>query len=122
MIKTVLLIGDDFKNLVLIKINLQSIVNWKIFITDSISEAIFEAYIKPPDVVLLDINVPRANMVKVVFILRKNSTTKHIPIIIFMDRPWEISERGCIHFGIKGIISKPFDRLTLLDQIIQTID
>ena len=118
MIKTILLIGDDFKNLVLIKINLQSIVNWRIFITDSI----FEAYIKPPDVVLLDINVPRANIVKVVFILRKNSTTKHIPIIIFMDRPWEISERGLIHFGIKGIISKPFDRLTLLDQIIQTID
>ena len=120
MLKTILLIGDDFEILLLIKIDLEPIVDWKIFIANSICEAVLKAQTKCPDVILLDINSPQTNMIKVIFILHKNYITKHIPIILLTDRPWEINNQGCIHLGIKGIVPKPFERLALVDQVMRT--
>jgi len=70
-----------------------------------------------PDLILLDINMPRMDGFQVLRTLRTNTDTLDIPVILFSaDRPRELPSNHNADF-----IAKPFDPSDLLSKVLQTL-
>ncbi|MDP2653137.1 MAG: response regulator [Candidatus Omnitrophota bacterium] len=71
-----------------------------------------------PDVILLDIILPKMHGFEVCKELRKREDTKHIPIVIVSGTGLEeVAEREP-DLGVNGVITKPYD-LNKLDEAIK---
>lgn len=74
-----------------------------------------------PDVVLLDWMMPGMDGPEVCRRLKEDPATMHIPVIFVTARSQQAEiERG-LSLGAAGYITKPFDALTLGDQVRQIL-
>src|ERR1051325_11857130 len=62
----------------------------------------------PPDLVLLDLNLPVVDGVEVCRILRSESDTRQLPIIMLTARGGEDDRVNGLEVGADNCISKPF--------------
>ena len=69
-----------------------------------------------PDLVLLDIKLPKRNGIEVCSELKKDVATKKIPIILISASSNEI-EKGKCAGGADGFLKKPFEPHELFDAI-----
>ena len=88
---------------------------YRVLIAEDGLKAIELAELKP-DLVLLDIMMPRINGFDVAAVFKNNPKTKHIPIIIVSII--ENRERG-YQVGVEGYFTKPIDFPELLTFIEQ---
>jgi len=71
-----------------------------------------------PDIILMDIEMPKVNGIKALRHLKQNKITQHIPVIVFTATSdfIEAFDAGAIDF-----IHKPFNNITLITRIKSTI-
>src|SRR5690349_6759570 len=81
---------------------------------DSALKAVAE---RPPDLVLLDLNLPVLDGVEVCRILRSRSETRQLPIIILTARGAEDDKVTGLEIGADDYISKPFSLRELTARI-----
>ncbi|TAK30079.1 MAG: response regulator [Chloroflexota bacterium] len=81
------------------------------------SQAINRAESEPPDLVLLDLNLPDIDGLLVCQALRADPRTAHIPIIVLTARDGVENERKSRAAGASEYVSKPFDVHTLLGRV-----
>ena len=62
----------------------------------------------PPDLVILDLNLPVLNGLEVCRILRSRSDGKHLPIIMLTARTTEDDRVGGLEMGADDYVTKPF--------------
>jgi DNA-binding response OmpR family regulator len=72
---------------------------------------------RPPDLVLLDLNLPVLDGVEVCRILRSRAETRHLPIIILTARGAEDDKVTGLEIGADDYISKPFSLRELTARI-----
>lgn len=70
-----------------------------------------------PDLVLLDIIMPKMNGYEVCKALKDNPETKDLPVIIFTASGQRDLEKKCLSMGAKGVIMKPFEAAELLELV-----
>lgn len=117
--RSVLIIDDDPDTLLLIKMGLQLNLDWKIITANSAEEGIFKAKAHYPDVILSGIDTPQIDGTQMLRALRESSVTKNIPVI-FLTGIWnEINAQKYAHLGVKTVISKPCNFLTLANHILK---
>jgi CheY-like chemotaxis protein len=80
-------------------------------------EAIQVAISEIPDIILLDVMMPKLDGFEVCKKLRKNSSTAHIPIFLITALDDRDSKIRGIDMGADDYISKPFDRIEILAKI-----
>jgi DNA-binding response OmpR family regulator len=73
-----------------------------------------------PDVILLDLMLPKLDGYKVCRLLKFDDRFKHIPIIILSARTQEGDQALALEMGANRFISKPYDFSEILD-IIETL-
>jgi diguanylate cyclase (GGDEF)-like protein/PAS domain S-box-containing protein len=71
-------------------------------------EAIAFAVENPPDIILLDIMMPKMNGYEVCVKLRENNSTSDIPVILITALADEKSEEYALKLGVVDYITKPF--------------
>lgn len=81
---------------------------------DSALKAVAE---RPPDLILLDLNLPVLDGVEVCRILRSRTDTKQLPIIILTARGAEDDKVTGLEIGADDYISKPFSLRELTARI-----
>ncbi len=115
--KPVILIVDD------IPVNIQLIqgyltaVGYQTVVAQNGEEAIFRVREALPDLILLDVMMPKINGLETCRILKRNQQTQHIPIIMVTAlNELDDKIRG-IEAGADDFISKPFNRLELLARV-----
>ena len=72
-------------------------------------EAIARIQEKPPDLVILDVVMPRMNGFEVVRELRENEETKHLPVVFCTQKYTEIAKAWGIELGADAYVSKPIE-------------
>ncbi len=71
----------------------------------------------PPDLILLDIMMPKIDGFEVFKRLRANPKTKNIPVVILTAAAYSASEEELLKAGVDDYLAKPFEAKDLLEKI-----
>ena len=81
------------------------------------AEALEKVTAETPDLILLDLMLPKVNGYEVCMKLKEDSLTRHIPIIM-LSAKGEIKDKVLgIEIGAEDYVTKPFDLLELKTRI-----
>lgn len=84
---------------------------------ESGAEAVVAAAEWSPQLILLDVMMPRMDGPTTLSQLRKNPRTSDIPVLFMTARAQTREVEQFIALGAQGVISKPFDPMTLADEV-----
>lgn len=70
-----------------------------------------------PDVILLDVEMPRMDGYELLATLRQQQTVRHIPVVMITSRTGEKHRRKALDLGASEYLTKPYQDETLLDYI-----
>jgi CheY-like chemotaxis protein len=118
MAKTVLIFEDEPKNLKLLRDLLQRFGYATIEATDG-EQGISLARAKRPDLILMDVMMPKMDGLEATRILKADAITKDIPIIALTSFAMKGDKEKALEAGCNGYIAKPFDVKELLTIIGQ---
>ena len=120
--KHILVIEDDKGIQTITKFSLEMEQEWQVTTAFGGKEGLCKAKNLHPDVILLDIVMPDINGLEIVKELQNNQATKKIPIILFTAKVIGNDRLKLQNRGIIGVITKPFDCLTLSATISDLLD
>lgn len=118
MAKTVLIVEDEPKNLKLVRDLLLRFGYETIDATDG-EQGIALARVKRPDLILMDIMMPKMDGLEATRILKADAVTKDIPIIALTSFAMKGDKEKAFEAGCNGYIAKPVDIKELLSLIEQ---
>ena len=116
--KKILIVDDEADLVKMMKIRLE-VSNYEVITASDGEEGIKQAEAGNPDVILLDIMMPKKDGYTLLRELKNKETTKSIPVIVITGKPgmkdlFEIE-------GVKDYIIKPFEKEDLLSRINITL-
>lgn len=117
MKKKRILLVDDEKDLVdMIKLRLEA-NDYEVIMAHDGQEALDKARREKPDLIILDLMIPKMDGYKVCRMLKFDEKYKNIPVILFTARAQEKDIALGKEVGGDAYITKPFDPLILLGKI-----
>ena len=117
---SVLIIDDDSQTIKALSLILGS--DYTIYIDINGQDAIESAEIFVPDVILLDILMPKMDGYEVIKTLKKSEKTKNIPIIIISGLTDEDSKEKGFALGAVDYITKPFSITEIKQKVEKQIE
>ncbi len=116
-LESILLVEDEQDIRVIARMALEKVGGFTVEIRKSGREAVERARDFAPDLILLDVMMPGMDGPATLEALRANAATSDIPVIFISARvqPREVSEY--LSLGVIGVIPKPFDPMTLADEV-----
>lgn len=118
----ILVIDDEERIQEVIQISLEILNGWEIFTASSGSEGLLKAQNHQPDAILLDVSMPEMDGFATLEKLRSNSTTQAIPVIFLTAKVQLADRQRFAELGLAGVITKPFDPLTLAAQVTAALE
>lgn len=100
---------------------LLSVLGYEVVCADNGQHGVDLALSWLPDVILMDIRMPVMDGVEATRLIRQNSTTAHIPVIVLSAFTDQKTRDECNQVGVNGFLAKPISihKLTrLLEQIL----
>jgi DNA-binding response OmpR family regulator len=113
----VLVVEDERDIADLIKHTLERGGDIEVAIASSGDHALQAAAAEPPDLILLDLNLPVLNGLEVCRLLRGRPATKHVPIIILTARTSENDRVIGLDVGADDYVTKPFSTRELAARV-----
>lgn len=114
--KTILIIDDhdDIRENIA---EILSLAGYNTLTAENGKKAIEIALKKNPDLIVCDIMMPELDGYGVLHLLRKNTSTEHIPFIFLTAKTERVDFRKGMEMGADDFITKPFDDIELLNAI-----
>lgn len=119
--KLILLIDDEEDIREVAQLSLEMVGGWQVITGSSGSEAIAKAEIEQPDAILLDVMMPNLDGFATFERLQANKATQQIPVIFLTAKVGSDDRRRFFELGVNGVITKPFDPMSLATQIETTL-
>jgi CheY-like chemotaxis protein len=117
MIRRILIIDDEPDIREATQVCLEVSKGWSVTTASSSQEGLAKAASEQPDAVLLDVMMPDMDGLETFEQMRLNPKTQHIPIILLTAKAQPDDRRRFTQLDITAVITKPYDPLTLADQI-----
>ena len=117
----ILIADDDPDILMLLASRLKSNM-FDVVTAQDCNTAVKKAYAEAPDLILLDIRMPRVGGIKTFSNLKLYSRTENIPVIFITAFPGEEVEKEVRSMGANDFIAKPFDTEELLAKIKKALN
>lgn len=95
--------------------------NYEVITASDGQEGLDRARREKPDLIILDLMLPKLDGYKVCRMLKFDEKYKHIPIIMFSARVQESDKKTGMEVGADGYITKPFEASMLLEKIEELI-
>jgi len=112
-----ILIGEDTPEIAyLMKVTLQA-AGFSIDVTHDGAECLRRARETRPDLVLLDIMMPKMHGIEVLKALRRDAATADIGIIICTAKDFRGDLEECLERGATGLLTKPFEVAALVSTV-----
>jgi two-component system OmpR family response regulator len=116
-IAKVMIVDDDEDIRVVSEIAVRRLGSWEVVLAASGEEALAKARREQPDVILLDVMMPDIDGPTTVKKLREEPTTASIPVIFLTAKVQSHEIERYLALGAIGVIRKPFDVMTLPEEI-----
>jgi len=117
MTKLILIIDDEPDIREATQVCLEVAKGWRVITASSSQEGLNIAEAEHPDAVLLDVMMPDMDGLATFQQLRENPATQDIPVILLTAKAQAVDHRHFKQFDVAAVIVKPYDPLTLAEQI-----
>jgi CheY-like chemotaxis protein len=112
-----LLIDDEDDIREVASLSLEMTQGWKVTAANGGARGIELAASCAPDAILLDVMMPDMDGPNTLRALRSQESTRSIPVIFLTAKVQAADRERFLKLGVRGIIAKPFDPMTLGEQI-----
>jgi CheY-like chemotaxis protein len=113
----ILIIDDEADIREVAALSLETVAGWGVFTASSGAQGLAVAIKEQPDAILLDVMMPGMDGPTTFREIRKNPATAHIPVLLLTAKVQSSDQRRFADLGVNAILFKPFDPLTLSEQI-----
>ena len=117
MPRKILIIDDEDDIREVAALSLESVAGWDIVTASSGSQGLARAIEHQPDAILLDVMMPGMDGPTTSRELRKNPATANIPVLLLTAKVQSSDQRRFADLGVESVLFKPFDPMTLANQI-----
>lgn len=119
--KKILVVDDETQLMNMVKIRLEA-NNYLVLTAYDGREALEKARKDKPDLIILDLMLPKMDGYKVCGLLKADARYKKIPIIMFTARAQESDKKMSEEAGAEAYITKPFESQVLLSKIKELLE
>jgi DNA-binding response OmpR family regulator len=116
MAKRILLVDDERDLIEMVTFRLEA-AGYQVIKAFDGQEALNKAKKEKPDLIILDLMLPKMDGCKVCGLLKSDARYNKIPIIIFTARAQESDQKTDMEIGANAYITKPFDSNILMAKI-----
>ncbi len=95
--------------------------NYEVITAKDGVDAVSQLHELTPDLMLLDIEMPRMDGYELATHVRNNERLKHIPIIMITSRTGEKHRKRAMDIGVNRYLGKPYQETDLLENIEKTL-
>jgi DNA-binding response OmpR family regulator len=120
MAKKILLVDDEQALLEMVKMRLET-NGYDVITAGDGQEALDTARQEKPDLIILDLMLPKMDGYKVCALLKKDSRYASIPILMFTAKAQQDDVKIGEEVGANGYITKPFEPQALLAKIKEVL-
>ena len=113
MAKLILIVEDEPRNLTLLR-DLLQVSGYKTIEATDGKQGVELAKSKKPDLILMDVQMPKMDGLEATRILKADTTTGNIPILALTSYAMKGDEERILQAGCDGYLAKPFDIQELL--------
>ncbi len=117
----ILIIDDEDDIREVAALSLETVADWEVEVASSGAEGLAQAIASQPEAILLDVMMPGMDGPTTFRELRKNPATAHIPVLLLTAKVQNSDQRRFSDLGVEAVLFKPFDPLTLAEQISQVL-
>ena len=114
--KRILICDDDPAILRVLEVNLE-VEGYETLLAHHGEEALEVALAEHPDLIILDIMMPRLDGYQTCQKLKAQSSTEQIPVVFLSAKAQQSDIEKGKSFGVSEYLTKPFDRNDLLDVV-----
>jgi two-component system phosphate regulon response regulator PhoB len=114
--KTILIVEDEPKNMKLTR-DLLKISGYETIEAVDGKQGVEKAKSAKPDLILMDIMMPKMDGYAACSEIKADQTTKHIPVVMLTAVSFDLNKKLAKQMGANGYITKPFNRQQLIDAI-----
>jgi CheY-like chemotaxis protein len=119
--KRILVIDDEQVIQIVIQECLEELAGWEVLIASSGREGIEIARSQTPDAILLDVSMPDMDGITTFEKLQEDPVSQTIPVILLTAKVQSEEQAQFVQLSIAGVIFKPFDAMTLAEQIAERL-
>ncbi|MDN4175492.1 response regulator [Nocardioides sp. SOB77] len=112
-----LVVDDDDSIREITQLALEVVAGWEVVTADSGARAIELAAEHQPDVVVLDMMMPDMDGLTTFRHLQEQASTAHVPVVLLTAKVQVGDRQLWDEMAVAGVISKPFDPMTLAAEI-----
>ena len=113
---TVLAVDDDHVIRGLLQVNLE-MEGYDVMTAVDGRDALEKVAARRPDLVLLDVMMPRVSGWEVAETLKGQAATRDIPVVLLSARAMEADIRKGLDLGVDRYVTKPFDPIELMELV-----
>jgi CheY-like chemotaxis protein len=119
--RNILIIDDEDDIREVAALSLEATAGWKITTASSGADGIRAAADARPHAILMDVMMPGMDGPTTFRQMQQNPEIAGIPVLLLTAKVQGVDQRRFADLGVAGVLFKPFDPLTLADQICATL-
>lgn len=121
MQRHILIIDDEDDIRQVAALTLEAIAGWRVSTASSGREGIQIAIREQPEAILMDVMMPDMDGPSTHREMQKYSQIAHIPVLLLTAKVQGVDQRRFADLGVAAVLFKPFDPLTLAQQISEAL-
>jgi CheY-like chemotaxis protein len=119
--RRILIIDDEDDIREVAALSLEATAGWHILTANSGASGIELATAEQPDAILMDVMMPGVDGPTTFRNMQQNPAIAHIPVLLLTAKVQGADQRRFAGLGVAAILFKPFDPLTLAEQISEVL-
>jgi CheY-like chemotaxis protein len=119
--RRILVVDDEDHIREVAQVSLEMVGGFEVLTASSGRQCLERAAAEQPDAILLDVMMPGMDGPAAFEHLRADERTRHIPVILLTAKVHSADRRRLADLAVTGIIAKPFDPMTLSEEVARTL-
>jgi two-component system alkaline phosphatase synthesis response regulator PhoP len=116
------LVVDDEPNIAKIVKKQLEVSGYEVIVAVDGEEALTKIRQEHPDVMLLDVMLPKRNGYEVLGIIKQDEQLKRIPVMMLTARAQQQDQQASLEHGADAYLAKPFQLEELVEQVRALLD
>ena len=119
--RRILLIDDENDIREVASLTLEATAGWEVSTASSGAQGIQKALAEQPEAILMDVMMPEMDGPTTFREMQKYHEIRHIPVILLTAKVQGVDQRRFSDLGVAAVLFKPFDPMTLAQQIADVL-